>query len=81
MGGHVAEKLVIGKGKITSGCSSDLRGATQYATQAVRTSGMFGDMASLSSTAFDENSDKYNALVDSAVKKILDVSTKSFNHC
>lgn len=74
MGGHVAEKLVIGKGKITSGCSSDLRGATQYATQAVRTSGMFGDMASLSSTAFDENSDKYNALVDSAVKKILDES-------
>jgi ATP-dependent Zn protease len=24
MGGHVAEKLIIGSGKITSGCGSDL---------------------------------------------------------
>ena len=31
MGGHVAEKLVIGNDKITSGCSSDLSGATQQA--------------------------------------------------
>lgn len=28
MGGHVAEKLVIGKQEISSGCSSDLSGAT-----------------------------------------------------
>lgn len=31
MGGHVAEKLVIGKNEITSGVSSDLAGATQMA--------------------------------------------------
>lgn len=32
MGGHIAEKLVIGNKKISSGCSSDLQGATSYAT-------------------------------------------------
>ena len=32
MGGHVAEKLVIGKEKITSGCGGDLQNATQLAT-------------------------------------------------
>ncbi len=31
MGGHVAEKLFIGSEKITTGCSSDLRGATNMA--------------------------------------------------
>lgn len=31
MGGHVAEKLVIGKNEITSGVSADLSGATQMA--------------------------------------------------
>jgi ATP-dependent metalloprotease len=36
MGGHVAEKLVIGQENITSGCSSDLSGATRIANAAVR---------------------------------------------
>lgn len=31
MGGHVAEKLIVGYDKITTGCSSDLRGATNIA--------------------------------------------------
>jgi ATP-dependent Zn protease len=31
MGGHVAEKLFIGSQKITTGCSSDLKGATDIA--------------------------------------------------
>jgi ATP-dependent Zn protease len=31
MGGHVAEKLFIGTEKITTGCSSDLKGATDIA--------------------------------------------------
>lgn len=35
---------------------------------------MFGDLASLSSTEFNENSDHYNAKVDRAVKQILDES-------
>ena len=35
---------------------------------------MFGDLASYASTDFDQSSDEYNAKVDRAVKKILDVS-------
>ena len=31
MGGHVAEKLFVGAEKITTGCSSDLQGATNIA--------------------------------------------------
>jgi ATP-dependent Zn protease len=45
MGGHVAEKLFVGNDKITTGCSSDLRGATNIAYAAVRKYGMFGEDA------------------------------------
>jgi ATP-dependent metalloprotease len=45
MGGHIAEKLFIGKEKVTTGCSSDLRGATNIAYEAVRRYGMFGEDA------------------------------------
>ena len=74
MGGHVAEKLIIGNEKITSGCGSDLQGATNLATQAVRQYGMFGDLISYSSTSQNQTSEEYNGLVDKAVKQILDVS-------
>jgi ATP-dependent Zn protease len=36
LGGHVAEKLLIGAGKVSSGCGSDLKGATDIAYRAVR---------------------------------------------
>lgn len=45
MGGHVAEKLIIGNNKVTSGCASDLQGATSLAYRAVRSFGMFGENA------------------------------------
>lgn len=60
MGGHVAEKLVIGRDEITSGCSSDLAGATQYAQRAVRYFGMFGDDVSFISRDNDNTSDELN---------------------
>merc|ERR1711865_1114220 len=74
MGGHVAEKLVCGNSKITSGCSSDLQGCTNLAQQAVRNWGMFGDRISYSSTEKNNCSDAYNAEVDRVVKEILDES-------
>ena len=36
MGGHVAERLVLGDKEITSGCGSDLQGATDLAYRGVR---------------------------------------------
>jgi hypothetical protein len=36
---------------------------------------MFGELASYVSSNFEESSDEYNAKVDRAVKKILDVSS------
>lgn len=50
MGGHVAEKLIIGNEKISSGCGSDLQGATDLAVRAVRLYGMFGEEIGYSST-------------------------------
>lgn len=64
MGGHVAEKLIIGNSKITSGCGSDLEGATSMAYRAVRYFGMFGENSGFLSTDPDQTSEKYNALID-----------------
>jgi ATP-dependent metalloprotease len=36
MGGHVAERLFLGEGQVTTGCGSDLKGATDIAYEAVR---------------------------------------------
>ena len=76
MGGHVAEKLLIGNEKISSGCSSDLQGATNLATYAVRQCGMYADLVGYNKVQAEEASEEYNALVDAAVKKILE---ESFN--
>lgn len=74
MGGHVAEKLIIGKEQISSGCGGDLQGATNLAVYAVRQSGMFGEDISFISSGSKDTSDAYNADVDRVVKKILDES-------
>jgi ATP-dependent metalloprotease len=74
MGGHVAERIFLGKESITSGCGSDLKSATGIAYQAVRRFGMFGEDVGYLSTEKEDNSEIYNAMVDKAVKKILDES-------
>ena len=75
LGGHVAEKLFIGQDKITTGCGSDLKGATNIAYEAVRRYGMFGEEAGyLSIDSNKEISQEHSALIDDKVKKILDES-------
>lgn len=74
MGGHVAEKLIIGDENVTSGCSSDLQVATQMAMGAVRHYGMFGDNVSFISRKKDDSSDQRNAEIDKEVQTILDDS-------
>ena len=64
MGGLVAEKLFLGPKSVTAGCSSDLKGATDMAYQAVWRFGMFGQEAGYISSSKDENSDAYNAMID-----------------
>ena len=81
MGGHVAERLFLGDKKVTSGCGSDLQGATKIAYMAVRKFGMFGEEgAGYLATEQDETSEKYNAMVDAKVKKILDVRVLLGDH-
>lgn len=74
MGGHVAERIFLGKESVTSGWGSDLKGATDIAYQAVRKFGMFGNDVGYISSDKQESSEKYNSIVDLEVKKILDES-------
>jgi ATP-dependent metalloprotease len=77
MGGHIAERLILGDKNITSGCGSDLQGATNLAYHAVRKYGMFGEEgSSFASTDMKETSDAFNALVDNKVKEILSKSSE-----
>jgi len=71
MGGHVAEKLFIGSSKITTGCSSDLQGATDIAYQAVMRYGMFGEDLGYMSSRTEDLSEEMKAKIDSKVKQIL----------
>ena len=74
MGGHVAEKLFIGNQKITTGCSSDLKGATDIAYGAVMKYGMFGEDVGYMSSQTDQLSEEMKAKIDSKVKEILQES-------
>lgn len=76
MGGHLAEKLFLGDDQITTGCGSDLRGATNIAYEAVRKYGMYGEEAGLLSIDFKDVSQEHNAMIDERVKEILEESSK-----
>ena len=71
MGGHVAEKLFIGKKKITTGCSGDLKGATNIAYQAVMRYGMFGEEVGYMSAQTQDLSEEMKSKIDNKVKQIL----------
>lgn len=74
MGGHVAEKLFIGSRKITTGCSSDLRGATDIAYRAVMRYGMYGEEVGYMSSSTEDLSEEMKAIIDKRVKRILQES-------
>lgn len=71
MGGHVAEKLFIGDQKVTTGCSSDLKGATDIAYRAVMRYGMFGEELGYMSSSTEDLSEEMKAKIDEKVKQIL----------
>ena len=71
MGGHVAEKLFVGSGKITTGCSGDLQRATEVAYRAVMRDGMYGEEVGYMSASTDELSEEMKAIIDENVKRIL----------
>ena len=74
MGGHIAEKLFLGDLEVTTGCSSDLKGATDMAYEAVRKYGMFGDEVGFQAVCKKNSSEERNQLIDLKVKQILDES-------
>jgi len=80
MGGHVAEELMTGPGKITAGCSSDLNKATHLAQTMVKKLGMYGEKVGYIyvedegySWEDDKVSEKYKSRIDEEVQLILKV--------
>lgn len=76
MGGRVAEELIFGKEKVTSGASSDLESATNTAEKMVKHLGM-SDKVGLRVNGDPRHSDTSPAtreLVDSEIKLLLDDS-------
>ena len=75
MGGHIAEKLVMGDKNISSGCGSDLQKATDMAKRGIREFGMFGDEgAGFISSNMRDTSDEFTRSVDDKAKLILQES-------
>ena len=71
MGGHVAEKLFIGKSSVTAGCSGDLKSATEVAYRAVTRFGMFGEDHGYMSSSEGDLSEEMRGKVDKKVREIL----------
>ena len=74
LGGHIAEKLLLGDNQVTTGCGSDLHKATSIAYEAVRKYGMFGEDAGFASIDQKDVSQEHNSTIDEKVKQILDES-------
>eukprot|EP01017_Pseudomicrothorax_dubius_P016331 TRINITY_DN1853_c0_g1_i12.p1 TRINITY_DN1853_c0_g1~~TRINITY_DN1853_c0_g1_i12.p1 ORF type:complete len:670 (-),score=184.14 TRINITY_DN1853_c0_g1_i12:1040-3049(-) len=73
LGGRAAEEIIFGREKVTTGCSSDLKKATELAYLYVRSMGMNEDVSLISSDK-SKMSDKYNYIVDCEVQKLLKTS-------
>jgi len=74
MGGHTAEELFYGEGEINTGCTQDMRTATNEAYRHVR-GGLIKDSTGLGNTLRIEHlGPEYMNEVDHTVRKLLDKS-------
>jgi len=89
MGGRIAEELIFGHEKVTSGASSDIRMATKLAKDMVTRFGMSNELGPLtygenedevflgrSITRHQQMSEETAKKVDSEIKKIVDIGYK-----
>jgi len=74
MGGRVAEEIIFGPNKVSTGASSDFRSATKVARSMVLEVGMFPEVTSY--VSYDDSlisklSENEKMLIDQTVKKII----------
>ena len=69
LGGRVAEELIYGNDDVTTGCSSDMEKATEFAFKLLREYGM--NRGHLIARNKDDLSDGYNAQIDQKAQYIL----------
>ena len=86
MGGRVAEELIYGKDKVTTGASSDIEMATQIATKMVTEWGMSDKVGKIKYSTEKQSflggyqsnsgqaSEKTYNLIDSEIKKLIDAA-------
>jgi cell division protease FtsH len=81
MAGKVAEEIIYGVKKVTSGASSDIKAATNYARSMVKELGLSKKIGNVYHGGQDEmhpgggdkvHSEKTSELIDSEVKRIID---------
>ena len=74
MGGRVAEELIFGYEKVTTGASSDIKYATQLATAMVREWGMSDAIGPVLHDAEQEKSESATNMIDAEIKKLIEES-------
>lgn len=84
MGGRVAEELIFGQDKVTTGAADDLKKATQLATEMVKQFGMsdrvglrdftVNDNQSLGLITVNDRSPQTNEAIDQEINRLLQES-------
>ena len=72
LGGRAAEEIVFGKNNITTGASSDLEKATEYALSMIGNFGMDEDYGLVNYNVLLSNDIKENSILMERTKKILE---------
>lgn len=77
MGGYVAEELIYGTNKITSGASSDISNATNTATRLVTSMGYSRKLGNVDlASNYDSLSPETKSLIESEVRDIIEAGRK-----